>query len=170
MSLQVDGVFSLSFLWSHHLFVSSARSFRDYAIIELSTDTGLGWMSFGWHSGLSAGWNFNLNGYPGSTLWGRMYHSYGSALSAATETFAYRQIDMVKGHSGSGVYLYDGGSSRIIYGVNNVQYWSSGDAKPSTDNYGSGHTSPSWNQAVRITSYKFTNICGWINDFAALGC
>ena len=31
------------------------------------------------------------------------------------------------------------------------------------------HTSPSWNQAVRITSSKFTRICGWIND-ARIGC
>jgi hypothetical protein len=45
----------------------------DYAIIELASSPGVGWMSFGYHSGINSGWNMNMNGYPGSTLWGKMY-------------------------------------------------------------------------------------------------
>lgn len=148
---------------------SSGNLNSDYAIIELSSDTGLGWLSFGWHSGIASGWNFNMNGYPGSTLWGKMYHHYGSLIAANSDNIQYRGIDMVKGTSGSSVYLYSGGSSRVVYGINNVQYWSSGDAKAFADNYIAGHTSPSWNQAVRITSSKFSRICGWIDD-PSLGC
>jgi V8-like Glu-specific endopeptidase len=95
---------------------------------------------------------------------------YGQLLTANSENLQYRTIDMVKGTSGSGVYLYTASSGfRRIYGVNNVQYWVSGDAKAASDNYIAGHTSPSWNQAVRITSSKFSRICGWIND-PSIGC
>lgn len=41
---------------------SSGNWLSDYAIIELQKDTGLGWMSFGWHSGINGGWNMNMNG------------------------------------------------------------------------------------------------------------
>ena len=99
-----------------------------------------------------------------------MYWHYGSLLCASSDALTYRTIDSVKGCSGGGVYLYNSATAfRRIYGVNNVQYWVSGDAKASSDNYLAGHTSPSWNQAVRITSSKFTRICGWIND-ARIGC
>jgi hypothetical protein len=41
---------------------NTIAQFRDYAVIELAADTGLGWMSFGHNSGLSSAWNLNLNG------------------------------------------------------------------------------------------------------------
>ena len=111
-----------------------------------------------------------MNGYPGSALWGKMYHHYGALTQASSENLRYRDIDMVKGTSGSGVYLYTSLSNfRRIYYVNNVQYWMSGDAKLASDHYIPGHTSPSWNQAVRITQSKLVRICGWINS-PALGC
>lgn len=142
----------------------------DYAIIELTADTGLGWMAFGWHSGLAPGWNFNMNGYPGgASQWGKMFHHYGALSAENAENIQYRNIDMVKGTSGAGVYLFSGSSSRVIYGVNNVQYWLSGDAKTASDSFVAGHTSPSYNQAVRITSSKFARICAWINN-PAIGC
>ena len=149
---------------------SSGNWNSDYAIIELAQDTGLGWMSFGWHSGIASGWGMNMNGYPGSVLWGKMHHHYGALTQANADNLRYT-FDMVKGTSGSGVYAYWSNTGlRRIYGVNNVQYWLSGDAKLSTDNYIAGHTAPSWNQAVRITSSKFVTLCGWINAPAALGC
>ncbi|KAI9006783.1 trypsin-like cysteine/serine peptidase domain-containing protein [Hyaloraphidium curvatum] len=146
--------------WSH-----------DYAIIELETaDTGLGWMSYGWHNGLNVNWNLNLNGYPGDK-WARMHNHFGALLGVNGESFTYRTIDMVKGTSGSGVYLYRANDGfRRIYGVNNVQYWMGGDAQAGNANYAAGHTAPSWNQAVRITPAKFARICGWINMPAAIGC
>jgi hypothetical protein len=52
---------------------SSGSWNSDYAIIELASSPGVGWMSFGYHSGINSGWSMNMNGYPGSTLWGKMY-------------------------------------------------------------------------------------------------
>jgi V8-like Glu-specific endopeptidase len=142
---------------------------HDYALITLAQDTGLGWMSFGWHSGLNSGWNLNLNGY-GGDVWSRMQHSFGTVTNAPSETFAYRgSLDMVKGHSGSGVYLYNGNNFRRIYGVNSCQVWSGGDPMAANANFAAGHASPSYNQAVRITAAKFARVCAWIND-ARVGC
>ena len=142
----------------------------DFAIVKLASEPNIGWMSFGWHSGIDNGWGMNLNGY-GGDVWSRMQHSFGTLVGAASDTFSYRNsLDMVKGHSGSGVYLYQANNNfRRIYGVNSCQVWVGGDPMAANANFNPGHQSPSWNQACRITSSKFARICGWIAD-PRIGC
>ena len=135
----------------------------DYALITLCNNPGF-YMAFGYNSGISSGWNMNINGYPGSTLWSKQYNHYGSLLSTGSKHFKYRGgLDIVKGTSGSAVYLYKSSTgSRVVYGINNWQYCYSDDAKACSDNYGSGHSSSSYNHAVRINSSRFSRFCGWM--------
>ena len=64
----------------------------------------------------------NLNGY-GGDVWSRMQHSFGTLVESASDTFSYRNsLEMVKGHSGSGVYLYQANNNfRRIFGVNSCR-------------------------------------------------
>jgi len=135
----------------------------DYAVIELCQNPGF-YMSFGYKDSISSSYSMNINGYPGSTLWSQQHNHYGSLLATGSKHFKYRGgLDSVKGTSGSGVYLYKSSKgTRVVYGVNNAQYCYSSDAKACTDNYGSGHTRDSYNQAVRINSSRFSRLCGWM--------
>ncbi|KAI9026110.1 hypothetical protein DFJ74DRAFT_755563 [Hyaloraphidium curvatum] len=160
---------------------------HDLAIVELRNDTGLGWMSYGHHSGLVAAWTMNsewegansrsgwelmsvpVNAYGGDQP-GIMFYDHGTLAAVNADTFTYREIDMVQGASGGALYTIDGDGNRVIYGVNSCTAWRAGDVRGRNQFFATGHTAPSYNQAVRITAAQFARVCGWIGAGVLTGC
>lgn len=133
----------------------------DFAVVLLgTTNTGKGWMSFGWTSSLSSGWIMNDNGYPGDKDWGTQWHTDSAISEVETNSFSDSSLDLFKGNSGSGTYAYwSSTGARIIYGVFSAesweQYWDWGCFCIKTRYY---------NHHVRLTDTRFNLICNWINN------
>lgn len=144
----------------------------DYGMIELSSETNRGWMSFGYDDQLPK-YSFNMNGFPGlSAPQGRgdddgliltdgstvywtgfeLARDYDQTYAIEDKLMAY-YMDTWGGQSGSGVYAYfKNKKKRIIYGVH--RGWDGVSPQDDTE----------YNVAKRITSHTFAQLCGWIND------
>lgn len=150
----------------------------DYGLLTLSSETGQGWMSFGYDNSLPS-YSFNLNGYPGATApqgtgdrdggltaggspvyWTgfELAHDFDKTHKMKSKTIEY-YIDTWGGQSGSAVYAYFTQSGRrTIYGVHRGWDGSNGEL---SDN---PQTQAEYNVAKRITSHTFYQLRGWIDD------
>jgi V8-like Glu-specific endopeptidase len=143
----------------------------DYGMIELSSVTNRGWMSFGYDDQLPK-YSFNMNGFPGAGPQGKgddddlkltdgsivywtgfeLAHDYDKTYVIEDKLMAY-YMDTWGGQSGSGVYAYfKNKKQRIIYGVH--RGWDGVSPQDDTE----------YNVAKRITSHTFAQLCGWIDD------
>ena len=161
-------------IWSVKGWTKKGKWDYDYALIILSgdSDTGRGWMSFGYDNNLPK-YSYNLNGFPGASAprgtgdYDDLVLSddskvYWTGFELAhdfddTHSIKKRQIrhllDTWGGQSGSGLYAYFSNSGkRVIYGVH--RGWSGNGEQDETD----------YNVAKRLTSHTFGQLCGWIDD------
>lgn len=143
----------------------------DYGMIELSSETTRGWMSFGYDDQLPK-YSFNMNGFPGAGPQGNgdddgltltdgsivywtgfeLAHDYDKTYGFSDKLMGY-YMDTWGGQSGSGVYAYfKHKKQRVIYGVH--RGWDGVSPQNDTE----------YNVAKRITSHTFAQLCGWIND------
>jgi len=152
------GSFGWSRMYSVTGWTQDGRSDHDYALVVLDRDHNLGWMSFGWHSGLSTSWGMNMRGYQmNDNPDYEMYRAYKPSLHYVSGLHFGHHMDTVGGASGTGVYAYWSSTGRrIIYGVHRGYVCSQVSGHRCV---GTGH-----NVAVRITSSRFQQICGWIDD------
>ena len=146
------GVYSWSHVWTSTGWTGSSNSDYDYALIELSTEPGIGWLSFGWSSGLSTSWYVYHKGYSGDKPFGSQW-STGAAISNVwTHRFYTATSDTVGGNSGGPWYKYDVNNNPVVYGThsgwNAYWYW-----------FGSKR-----NRHTRITATVFGSLCDWIDD------
>ena len=153
------------------------RGDYDYGMVVLDPDscTGLGtWRSFGWRSSIPDGWIVNNHGYPGGSgrptgaISGELWKDADAGVTMRTEALRwYYDVDTSGGQSGSAAYLYWSRSGKRVqygvhaYGEDNVDAFGT----PAIDGVCE-------NSAVRITSARFQQICGWMhaNGGAPGGC
>jgi len=144
-------------LWSLVGWTQNGDISYDLGMVELSKETGLGWVSFGYHSGISNSWYMYSKGYPEDKSYGSQWSTDGNPSDVNGLDIQFQTLDGVGGQSGSPIYYYQGGNP-VIYGTFFGEVWWSflwwGDE---------------WNQFTRITSGRFSSMCDWIND-ARLGC
>ncbi|HMO25943.1 MAG TPA: trypsin-like serine protease, partial [Tepidisphaeraceae bacterium] len=123
----------------------------DWALITLDRNIGnfTGWMGREWN-GTTAHYNgttVNTAGYPGDKPFGTMWYATGPiGTSTSTHFFYNGTMDTAGGQSGSPVWRFDG-TNRYILGVHA---------------YGDGGNG--WNEAVRLTSGKNTDLNNWITE------
>jgi V8-like Glu-specific endopeptidase len=145
-------------LWSLRGWTRDGDNSYDLGMIKLNQETGLGWVSFGHHSGMSESWLMYSKGYPNDKPFGTQWSTSGDYPSDVNGLdIEFDTLDIKKGQSGSPIYKYQS-SGPVIYGVLFGEVWWEflwwGDE---------------WNQFTRITSGRFSSMCDWIND-ARLGC
>jgi glutamyl endopeptidase len=129
----------------------------DIGMVELSTETNLGWVSFGYNTAIDESWYFYSKGYPSDKPYGSMWSTSGYVSEANTNNLEFDTSDTQPGQSGSPMYYYVS-SNPIIYGVHsNSASWSF------------LFWTEYWNQATRITGTRFSLMCDWIDDYR-LGC
>eukprot|EP00039_Didymoeca_costata_P019455 m.337600 g.337600 ORF g.337600 m.337600 type:complete len:284 (-) comp18174_c0_seq1:294-1145(-) len=140
-------------------------STHDYGLILLKPDADgdhagelHGYMSFGHSSAIQLSWTFNTLGYSAPDLQNRndpwMYYAYNT-LYAKSNKWLNHSIDTYEGMSGGPLYYYDATTlTRTIYGVHTGWSELSGDTEDDT----------TYNQGVRISSYRFGQICDWIDE------
>lgn len=121
----------------------------DIALIELvTTNTNLGWLSYGYNSAINSATFINSYGYPSDKSYGSMWYAAGYVKNAYTDYLTFETLDVYPGQSGSGGYAVVN-SNIIIYSVCSSQWVSNGYY---------------WNQFTRMTSTKFTSFCTWMNQ------
>lgn len=148
----------------------------DYGLVVLDPEscTGLGttWRSFGWRSSIPDGWIVNNHGYPGGagappgSRGGELWRDPDAGVTQRTTSLRwYYDTKTSGGHSGSAAYLYWRSGRRVQYGVHAYGEPNFADGSPVTDG-------TCENGAVRITSSRFRQICGWMhaNGGAPAGC
>jgi V8-like Glu-specific endopeptidase len=145
-------------LWSLRGWTRDGDISYDLGMIKLNQETGLGWVPFGYHGGMSESWLMFSKGYPGDKPFGTQWSTSGDYPSDVNGLdIEFDTLDAMKGQSGSPIYKYQS-SGPVIYGVWFGEVWWEflwwGDE---------------WNQFTRITSGRFSSMCDWIND-ARLGC
>jgi len=137
--------------WTFTGWTNNGDADWDLAVIELSSSPGIGWLSFGWSSGMSTSWYIYHKGYSGDKSYGTQWSTSGSVSNVWSNRFYTDTTDTVGGNSGGPVYKYVNGNA-VIYGPhsgwNSYWYW-----------WGAKR-----NRHTRITSSKFNSICDWIND------
>jgi len=159
-----DGTFAWQQIWSVKGWTRDGDWDYDYALIILANEPHNGWMSFGYHNGLSTSWNFNIRGYQSQDKPNyEIYNAFRNNIKSKTSRRLKHYNDIVRGTSGAPMYLYKSSSgSRVIYGIQSHHYCPS-----SSVGGGSSHecsSSSGYNGATRINSDRFWQICGWIND------
>lgn len=123
----------------------------DIALITLSSEPGMGWLSFGWSGGLSTSDYFYHKGYPGDKAFGSMWTSSGYLSDVDARLLWTDTTDTVGGQSGGPWYKYVSGNP-VVYAAHSGshRWWFFG-----------WHTE---NRHTRITSTVFNFLCSWIQD------
>jgi V8-like Glu-specific endopeptidase len=147
------GVYSWRRAWTVTGWTSGGDSDYDYALIELSSRPPIGWLSFGWSSGLSTSWYVYHKGYSGDKPFGSQWSTGDYISNVWTHRFYTDSSDTVGGNSGGPWYRYVNGNA-VVYGPhsgwNAYWYW-----------FGAKR-----NRHTRITASKFAMLCDWIDDAA----
>jgi V8-like Glu-specific endopeptidase len=120
----------------------------DWGLLRLSTtDTGKGWMSFGYHSSLSdyAPLLMNSFGYPSDKTYGTKWGQAFYMNEIYTQQMRSYESDVKPGQGGESAYVYFTTGQRIIYGVLN--------GESSVRNY-----------YARFDYTKYNTICDWITQ------
>jgi len=158
------GEYSWKTMYSVRGWTRSGNFQYDYGLIELWSEPGNGWMSFGYNNGMSTSWNLNIRGYQNQDqLDYKIFNSFETGLVSVGSRRFKHKIDIVRGTSGAPCYLYRSSTgSRVVYGVQSTHSCPSGSVTgtgSATCTSGSGY-----NRCARITSSRFSQICNWIND------
>ena len=145
------GVYSWRRVWTSTGWTQNGDSDYDYALIELSSAPGIGWLSFGWSSSMSTTWYMYHKGYSGDKPFGTQWSTGDSISNVWTHRFYTDSSDTAGGNSGGPWYRYVSGNP-VVYGPHSGwnQYWYWWGAKK--------------NRHTRITSAKFASLCDWIDD------
>jgi len=124
---------------------------HDFALVELSAEPGIGWLSFGWSSSMSTSWYMWHKGYSGDKSYGSQWSTADAIRDVWTNRFYTDDSDTVGGNSGGPWYKYNDGSA-VVYGTHsgwNAFWWWWGAKR---------------NRHTRITATKFGSLCDWIDD------
>jgi len=143
-----------SYYWNRALSFEGWTNDGDYdwdiAVIELSvSSTSLGWMSFGYDSSINEDWFMYIRGYPEDKSYGSMWGTSDYISDTSDHILETDDSDTVGGMSGAAVYSYP----------NYLSF-----ARIFAAHSGSGWWFGYYNRHTKITSYKFTTFCTWMNQ------
>eukprot|EP00039_Didymoeca_costata_P033265 m.41596 g.41596 ORF g.41596 m.41596 type:complete len:293 (-) comp9786_c0_seq1:124-1002(-) len=147
------------------------KSNHDYGLLELNPGSDgiragqrYGFLSFGYNQDIQLSWTFNTFGFTAPDLQKRSdpwaYKSYNTLYSKSNKEL-YHLLDTYTGMSGGPLYFFSSTSNaRVVYGVHTG--WSESVS-------GDTINDATYNRAIRINEYRYTQICGWIAAVDGMG-
>lgn len=145
------GVHAWRRAWTVTAWTQSSDFDYDYALIELATAPSVGWLAFGWSTGMSSSWYMYHKGYSGDKPYGTMWGTADYISDLTANRILTDSSDTYGGNSGGPVYAYDSNGRAVVYAPHSGSMWHNGVLK---------------NFHNRLTSSKFAQICDWIDDAA----